>query len=136
MKKKTWIMIVTTTTLLMGGNLVEAAELTGSTMYEEAAPCYENILNAQVSLTITDNNATCYAKVTSQSTQDMKITLTLQKKSGTSWTTVTSWSTSKSSAKICSLSKTKSVSSGSYRVKAVLKCGSETITKYSSTKTK
>lgn len=134
MKKKIMIPIMLMT--LICGIPAEASDVTEKVSTGVMVPCYENISNAKISIEITGNNATCYATVASRSVQDIKITLTLQKKSGTSWTNITSWTTSKNDAKACSLTKTKSISTGTYRTKAILKCGNETITKYSGTKTK
>lgn len=65
----------------------------------------------------------------------IKLTVTLQKKSGSSWSTVKTWTDTESSDYIY-ISEEKSVSSGTYRVKvtAVFN-GSETVTTYSETET-
>ena len=63
----------------------------------------------------------------------IRLTVTLQKKSGSSWSSVRSWTESDSSDFV-SLSKELSVSSGTYRVRATAVFnGSETVTVYSNT---
>ena len=63
----------------------------------------------------------------------IRMTVTLQKKSGSSWTSVRSWTESDSSDFV-SLSKEASVSSGTYRVRVTATFNnSETVTAYSNT---
>lgn len=65
----------------------------------------------------------------------IKLTVTLQKKSGSSWSTVKTWTDTDSSDYVY-VSEERSVSSGTYRVKATAVFnGSETVTTYSDTET-
>ncbi len=101
----------------------------------EILPMYENIVNETVALSISDGTAKCNAYVTCRNSSNITITMTLQKASGSSWNAVKTWSGNDSAVKYFYLSKTRAVTSGKYRVKAVFKVGSETVTKYSSIKT-
>ncbi len=88
----------------------------------------------RASLSISSGKATCSAKISSKTSNTLKITMTLQQYTSGTWNKVQSWSGSKTGT-LYSLSKTRSVVRGKYRVKAVMKSGSESITKYSSTVT-
>lgn len=89
------------------------------------------------SLAISGSTATCagtgsaYASMASS----VKLNMYLQKKNGTTWGNVTSWSTTAPSSTAI-ISKTYTISSGTYRVKIVCTAGRETVTVYSLTKTK
>lgn len=94
-----------------------------------------------VTLSISSGTATSSVKVSATAGEVTKISITmdLQKKSSSgSYSTVKTWSGSKSS-NYYNFKRTKSVSKGTYRVKARITCSkgstSETITKFSNAKT-
>lgn len=88
---------------------------------------YSTIGTAYASLTISGSTANCYSKLTAQKSSSLKIKMTLQKKSGSTWSNVQSWSTSKTGTSL-TLSKTKTVTSGgTYRLKVTFTAGSETV---------
>ncbi|EIS9447439.1 TPA: hypothetical protein KNH77_003821 [Clostridioides difficile] len=83
-------------------------------------PRYTNISKATSELSISGSNAiiktTLLGKLGITKTT---ITSTLQKKVNNNWQTVDSWTVSKND-KLCTLSKTKSISKGTYRVSSVV----------------
>lgn len=81
-------------------------------------------------LGISRGKATCVARSKCKNSKTMKITMSLQKYSSGKWKSVRSWSGSKTGISYV-FNKTAKVSNGSYRVKAVIKIGNDTITKYS-----
>lgn len=94
-----------------------------------------------VTLSISSGTATSSVKVSGTSGEVTKISITMElqkKSSGGSYSTVKTWSGSKNS-NYYNFKKTKSVSKGTYRVKARITCyngsKSETKTKFSSAKT-
>ena len=107
--------------------------------YSEIQPRYEYTSNCTASIGISNNKANCTATLQGYSnTTKIEITMTLQKKSLLWWSKVDSWSTTVNGF-IGSLSKSSSISSGTYRTKAVFKVyngsNSESITIYSQEKT-
>ena len=102
-------------------------------------PMYNYTANTNTELYISGNTATCKASITGYNgtTTKVKIQMTLQKKSFLSWNDVETWTIISLSYKE-SYTKTRSVESGTYRVKAVYTAykgtDSETITKYSASK--
>lgn len=106
---------------------------------EEIRP-FDNYTNdCLVSLSISNGNASCYSELLgiSSRTTKIEITMTLQKKTLLWWSKVESWTTTVNGY-YAALSKTKSVDSGTYRVKAEFKVysgsDSETIKQYSAEK--
>lgn len=97
-------------------------------------PRYANIKSAVVVLGKNGKKLMPTVNVTSHKVMNISVTMYLEKNSGGGWTSINSWSASKTGGS-CSLSKTQTVTSGIYRVKAVINCGGEKITKYSSTVT-
>lgn len=103
---------------------------------QEIQPMYDYTSNCSVTLSITNGTATCLTKLQGYSgtTTKIEITMTLQKKTLLWWSKVESWTTTVSGY-YAALSKTASVGSGKYRVKAEFKVysgsNSETITEYS-----
>ena len=88
---------------------------------------YSTIDTPYASLSISGSTASCYSKLTAKRSVSLKIKMTLQKKSGSTWSNVQSWSASKTGTSL-TLSKTKSVTSGSsYRLKVTFAAGSETV---------
>lgn len=105
-----------------------------------AQPYYIYTSSVNVTLSNSSGNAKCTTTVNGyvDTATKIKITMTLQKKTLFWWSKDTSWTTTVSDY-YASLSKTASVGSGTYRVKAecVVYSGSasETITQYSSERT-
>ncbi|MBQ8063244.1 MAG: hypothetical protein IJ230_04830 [Clostridia bacterium] len=88
---------------------------------------YAVIRSNSASVSVSGTKASCFAKLTSQSSAALSIKMTLQKKSGSTWSNVQSWSASKTGTSL-TLSKTKTVTSGgSYRLKVTFTAGSETV---------
>lgn len=88
---------------------------------------YTVIRSKSASVSVSGTTASCYAKLTSQSSATLTIKMTLQKKSGSTWSNVQSWTASKTGTSL-TMSKTKSVTSGgTYRLKVVFTAGSETV---------
>ena len=102
--------------------------------------CVALDMHVNINLTNSSGNAKCTTTVNGYAgtATKIKITMTLQKKTLFWWSKDTSWTTTVSDY-YASLSKTASVGSGTYRVKAecVVYSGSasETITQYSSERT-
>lgn len=102
-----------------------------------AQPYYNYTSSVNVTLSNSSGNAKCTTIVNGYvgTTTKIKITMTLQKKTLFWWSKDTSWTTTVSDY-YASMSKTASVNSGTYRIKAecVVYSGSasETITQYSS----
>lgn len=136
MLRKTVIMMTLLTTLLLSTCIVSATELNEDT--DQGGMRYKFIERVSVGLSIKGGTAkvTTDAKDVDGDTTSMSFTVTLQKKSGDSWKKVSGWSKSTQS-NVLSLSKTKAVSKGKYRVKSVVKAykgsNQETVIKYSGT---
>lgn len=136
MLKKTLITMTLLATLMLSACIVSATDLNEDT--EQIGMRYKYIERVSVGLSIKDGTAkvTTEARDVDGDTTSMRCTATLQKKSGDSWKKVRSWSKSTQS-NVLSLSKTKAVSKGKYRVKSVVNAykgnNHETVTKYSST---
>ena len=103
---------------------------------QEIQPFYNYTNDHSTSLSISSGKATCFSELLGNSSKATKIeiTMTLQKKTLLWWSKVESWTTTVSGY-YAALSKTASVGSGKYRVKAKFKVyggsNSETITEYS-----
>ena len=95
---------------------------------------------ASVTLTISSDTARLSGSVVGykETTTKTSVHLYLQKYSNGKWSNIADWSSTKN-ASSCMLSKTKALSRGKYRAKAVCKAyagtKSETITKYSNVRT-
>lgn len=98
-------------------------------------PLYVTILKANSEIEITNNTASVKTSVTSKKQCKLSITMSLQRKSGTSWKTLKTWTASKENARTLTLSKEYSVNSGTYRVKATVSAGDESTIITSATKT-
>ena len=72
---------------------------------------YAVIRSKTASVAVSGSTASCNAKLTAQGSAPLSIKMTLQKKSGSTWSNVQSWSASKTGTSL-TLSKTKSVTSG------------------------
>ena len=98
-------------------------------------PRNTNIHLTNISLSFNGSNANCSSSVLAYSnTSKVSIQMTLYKYSSGAWVRVTSWSNSANGTYV-SLSKSKSVSSGRYKLTCVYTANSEVITK-STEKTK
>ncbi len=110
-----------------------------SNEYTTIQPLYDYTASHVTNLTISGGTASCKASLTGYSgtTSKIEITMTLQKKTLLWWSNVESW-TGTYNTYYGSLTKSKAVDSGTYRVKAVYKVysgsKSETITGYSAEK--
>ncbi len=99
-------------------------------------PCYEYTEENAETLTISNGTATCISRLTGilGTTTKIEITMTLEKKTLWWWSEEESWSQTYNYHQ-ATLTKTHSVGSGTYRVKAVYVVysgtQSETITSYS-----
>ncbi len=99
-------------------------------------PCYEYTKENEEILTISNGTATCISKLIgfAGTTTKIEITMTLEKKTLWWWSEEESWSQTYNNYR-GTLTKTHSVGSGTYRVKAVYVVysgtQSETITSYS-----
>ncbi len=119
-------------TLIFGMPVQASEENVGD--YGEITPMYVNIKSVAPIITISGGKAACTGKISVTSGKSCSIAITLQKKSGGSWINVKKWGAVTGTTS-CSVSGSYSVSKGStYRVKAVGKCGTESHTQYSSTK--
>lgn len=88
---------------------------------------YAVIRSKTASINISGTTATCYAKLTAQSSVTLSIKMTLQKKSGSTWSNVQSWTSTKTGTSL-TMTKTKAVTSGaSFRLKVTFTAGSETV---------
>lgn len=88
---------------------------------------YTVIRSKSASISVSGTTASCNAKLTAQSSATLTIKMTLQKKSGSTWSNVQSWTASKTGT-LLTLSKTKSVTSGgTYRLKVTFSAGSESV---------
>ena len=111
----------------------EIGELTGSELK------YTNTERVAADISVRSGNATCSTEVKGKTgTTKITVSMELQRKVKGSWVTFRSWSSSKN-ARTFTLTKSETVSRGTYRVKSVVNVykgsKSETITKYSSTAT-
>lgn len=94
---------------------------------------YENVKRINASLKISDSTAICTGVLIPQGTQRCTLILTLYKMTNGSWTKVDSWGISTTGGKIAELTKTKTVSRGTYKVVAEGDVAGETSSAESST---
>lgn len=110
--------------LLFGGFPISQHSLAVEPSEWSITPYTTYIKDAKVTFSISDGTATVYAYVTGTvgKTTKANVTATLQKYNSSTgkWSDVQTW-TASASSHTASLNKTKSVSSGIYRVKAVCK---------------
>ena len=132
--RKTLLAVLAMCFVLAFGMSVNASEGVNSSRDGDADVVVQSVNIDQVTagLSISTNGvATCTGKVIAKIGKSCSITITLQKKSDSSWTNVKTWNTISGTTK-CSITEKYTVSKGvSYRVKAVGKSGSETSTYYS-----
>lgn len=96
----------------------------------QVEPRYQNVRSVIVQLKKNGRILTSTVDVVAYRSQNISIRMYLEEKTGGGWTSVKLWSISKSSVS-CNISKTQTVSSGIYRVRADIDCGGEKIVKYS-----
>ena len=122
------LLITTMTTGLCAQAAVENGE-------SEIMPCYTYVSDHKAILKLNGTTATCQSYVNGySSTTKITMKMTLQKKTVLWWSEVTSWSTTVNGT-TAALNKTKSLDSGTYRIKmtATVYSGSnsEEVTTYS-----
>lgn len=114
-----------------------------TTMHDDAivSPCMEYISQSTCDVIVNGTTATVIASVRGNSslTTKCQITLKLQQKSGTNWTTIQTWTSSGNNYRL-SISKTTTITKGnSYRAVATVTVWSgsksETMIRYSAVKT-
>ena len=115
--------------LLFLGNTVALAET-------RISPKYVNTDIVTANLSISSKGvATCSGTVSPSGKYESTISVNLQKKNGSSWSTIKTWTGSGSTLMGCSASGTYTVSRGTYRVYVCGYVGTEFFSKYSAEKT-
>lgn len=97
---------------------------------------YVIVRDKSARLSMLDGKADCVATISTKKKSNISITMYLQKKSGSTWSNVKTWEKTAKDVMALSLTKNYTVSKGTYRVKAVMKAGSETVTETSTSCTK
>lgn len=133
-RKKLVMVMLIMAIALTNGYHVSAESIEDNT--EIVSPLYENAKDGNVTLNIADSTATCKAYIKAYRKIDLSITMYLQKKSGTTWVNVKTWEKTEEDVANLSLTKNYTVSKGTYRVRAIMKAGTEIITKTSKSCTK
>lgn len=156
--KKQWlkkVMILGLVILMMFGNTLsvmaaEPAEVSseisnnpvganvniGSYSSEGKATRNTVIRTCSASLGISGSTASCSGMGSAYASMASSVSLKMYlQRYGSSWTTVASWNTT-ANGTIATLNKTATIGSGTYRVKVVCTAGNESVTVYSTTKTK
>lgn len=113
--KQTWRQIAAAalvSTCIIGGSAAPAFAYndTSAPVGTTIEPRYVGVSGSNCRLSISSKNAACTGTATLKSGYSSKLTLILQKKSGSAWSTVQTWSGSGSSIR-----KSCKVSSGTYR---------------------
>lgn len=101
----------------------------------EISPFFTMISKATARLFNSDGTLTLQTEVTAKKTCDMSIVMNLQRKSGSTWTTVKTWSVSEKNVNVLKLKKTYSVPKGTYILSATVSAGGEKATVTSETRT-
>ncbi len=134
--------IATLSAFVMVTSLISATTTSYAAVIPPDSPSYSYTNDCNVSLSISNQKATCESTLTGYYNETTKIviTQTLQKKnSNNTWDDICSWSTTIYNFRGSLTSTKSSLSSGTYRLKTVFKvyAGSnyETITAYSNSKT-
>lgn len=129
---RSFILLVTSFCLLTTILPVYASENIRAGYATVIEPRNTNIKYSTISLSLSDGVAKCSASVTgySSNTNSVSIYMYLQKYSNGTWSNIASWSESADDYTL-SIYKTKSVSSGRYRLKASYYAENENIVKYS-----
>lgn len=124
------IILIIGVVLLASNNIVYAEAATDTGIVQ---PYYTTISSAEADISNNSGVLTLDTKLVAKQKSNLSITMKLQKKSGTSWTTIKTWNASKSSAYSLSINETYTVSRGTYRIASTLSTGTETTTVYSAT---
>lgn len=95
---------------------------------------YVNLEEGIASLSIVNGTAHCRTYVSRKGSKSISVTMTLQKWSGSTWTKITTWTGSKNATSFKFQKSKENISKGKYRVKAIIKCGSDSKTTYSSSR--
>lgn len=99
----------------------------------EVVPCYIKIARADVTTQLSKGIAKSSVNVYAYNPQTISVHLRLEQYRNDGWNTVKSWSISKGRTKNLLFSKSTGISKGyKYRTVAVIDCGGEKVTKYSS----
>ena len=120
--------------LLVANNSIYAD---AATNVEGVQPFYTNILSVTADVVNENGELALQTKIITRYKSELSITAKLQKKSGTSWTTVKTWNSSKTSAMSLTISESYVASKGTYRLmstaSATRETNTETKTVYSQT---
>ena len=109
--------------------------LYGGVALAKISPMFVNIRSTSAELTIGGNTANCYGGVQAYSAgNSCTINMKLQKKNGSSWTTIKTWSDDGNGS--ASLSETYTISSGTFRVNVYGNVAGESYSVTSGTKIK
>lgn len=133
-RKQFAAVLLTMIIVLTTGYHVSAESIEDNT--DVVSPLYENAKDGNAALNISDSTASCQTYIKAYRKTNLSITMYLQKKSGTTWTNVKTWEKTAKDVANLSLAKNYTVSKGTYRVRAIMKAGSETVTKTSASCTK
>lgn len=132
-RTKILLVAMTMSSVLMSGMPVRAYE-NNAKLDSGIELQYVNLEEGSAELSIAGGNANCRTYAACKKAKSISITMTLQKASGGTWTKIATWTGSKNATSY-KFEKTKiNISKGKYRVKAIIKCGSDSKTTYSSSK--
>ena len=110
--------------------------LVDGVLFPEIMPRYEYTNNISASLSFSGNKATCGGTISPVDSDSVSMTVTLYKKSGTSWSYVDSWSGSSTGGSTASAGGSATVGSGTYKVTVSGNVGGKEFPTKSVTKTK
>lgn len=97
---------------------------------KEISPCYVNIADRSVKLSISGIKANCSATIQSNKSVNLKIKMELQKEKSSGYKTVETWSSSKTGTYL-SMNESRNINIlSNYRLKVTFSAGSETETVY------
>ena len=111
--------------LLVANNSIYAD---AATNVEDVQPFYTNILSVTADVGNENGKLALQTKINTRYKSELSITAKLQKKSGTSWTTIKTWNSSKTSAISLTISESYVASKGTYRLTATASATRETNT--------
>ena len=96
---------------------------------------YVNTKYVNAKITLDGNSVKGTVEAEAYSRCSISITMKLQKKVSGSWNTINTWTLSGANVLSLSLSKTSSISHGTYRIQGIVNTGGEVVTKNSTSKT-
>lgn len=120
---------------MTGGSTAVYGASVDSCVDKIAEARYANISSYSTGLKLNGSTFNATAEVYAKLKASISVTMTLQRRSGTSWSDVTSWFDSTTGIDISLDKKYVAGTRGNYRVRAVYTVNGETITTYSSTVT-